>query len=216
MKKAQNISGQSFGKLTVIERVGSKSHNTTWKCQCECGNLVVVSRGNLLNGHTQSCGCNKHQQAVNRTHGQSRTRLYYVWRNMLNRCYNSKVSDYPNYGGRGISVCKEWKDDFGTFSEWAFSSGYNPKAKRGECTLERKDPNRNYDPGNCRWATETEQANNKRSNQYIEYKGERLTLTQAAKATGVPYKTLHKRICVLHWDVDRALSTPIRAEKAGD
>ncbi len=215
MKKAQDLSGQRFGKLTVLERAGAKGHHTTWLCKCDCGNAVTVSRGNLLNGHCKSCGCLKHRPAVNRTHGQSKTRLYYVWRNMLNRCYNDKLRDYPNYGGRGITVCDEWKDNFQAFSEWAFSNGYDPAARRGEYTLDRKDTNGNYEPSNCRWVTETVQANNKRSNHDIEYNGEHLTLTQAAEISGIPFKTLHKRICVLHWDVERALNTSVRHKKTG-
>lgn len=210
MKKAQNLSGQRFGKLTVLERAGTKSHNTMWLCQCDCGNTTVTSRGNLLNGKTKSCGCLKHRPAVNRTHGQSKTRLYFVWRNMLNRCYNDTVNDYPNYGGRGITVCTEWKDDFQAFSEWAFANGYDANAKRGEYTLDRKNTNGNYEPSNCRWVSGYEQANNKRTNLHIEYKGNTFTLKQLSEKSGVPYKTLHRRIYSDGWEIERALTEKVR------
>lgn len=208
-----DLTGRRFGKLTVLERVGFKSHNTQWLCVCDCGNTTVAGRGNLLNGHTKSCGCLKHCKAVNRTHGKSKTRLYYVWWNMLNRCYNDKVRDFPNYGGRGITVCQEWQDSFQAFNDWAAANGYIDTAKRGEYTLDRIDVNGNYEPSNCRWVTIKEQTNNKRSNHVVVFCGETLTLTQLAETTGIPYKTLHKRINNLGWDVEKAATTKPRTQR---
>lgn len=217
MKTAQDLTGQRFGKLVVIERSGTKGHNTMWLCRCDCGNTSIVSRGNLLNGQTKSCGCNKHKPAVNKTHGQSKTRLYFVWRNMLNRCYNANVPDFPNYGGRGISVCTEWQKDFQAFQQWAMDNGYDGSAKRGEFTIERIDPNGNYEPSNCKWANEIQQANNKRSNHYIEYLGNTITLKQASETSGIPYKTLFKRVNELGWDIEKAMTTKVRhTAKAGE
>ena len=210
MSRLIDMTGQKYGKLTVLERVGTKSHSSQWMCICDCGNKVVVGRNNLIHNHTKSCGCLKHREAVNRTHGQSETRLYFVWRNMLNRCFNSKVRDYPNYGGRGITVCQEWKEDFQVFSDWAFANGYNGTAKRGEYTLDRVDTNGNYEPSNCRWITIKEQTNNQRSNHVVIFNGEKYTLAQLAEATGIPYKTLHKRINKLGWDVEKAATTKPR------
>lgn len=219
MSRFEDLTGRKFNMLSVAEFVGMKSHSSQWRCVCDCGNSVVVGRNNLVNGHTKSCGCLKHKEAANKTHGQSTTRLYYVWRNMLNRCYNEKVMDFPNYGGRGIEVCQEWKGSFQTFSDWAFANGYDSTAKRGEYTLDRIETDGNYEPSNCRWATEKEQANNKRNNQIFEYNGETLTLQQLSEVSGIPYKTLHKRIVVLGWDAVRAANTKLRSHnrrKAGE
>lgn len=218
MGSFNDIAGERFGLLTVIERVGNKNHQTQWLCQCECGNKTVVGRNNLLKGRTQSCGCLKHRPAKNKTHGQSKTRLYYVWRNMLNRCYNEKVSDYHNYGGRNIVVCDEWKNDFQAFSSWAFENGYDATAKRGVSTLDRIDSNGNYEPSNCRWVNGSVQANNKRSNHAIEYKGIVMSMRQVSDASGIPYSALRKRILSLHWDVEKATTKEVRTfskRKAG-
>ena len=210
MKKAQDLSGLKFGMLTVVERSGSMAHNTMWLCECGCGKTTVVSRGNLLNGHSKSCGCLRHKPSTNRTHGESKSRLYYVWRNMLNRCYNEKVNDFHNYGGRGIVVCDEWKDSFEAFRNWAIANGYAPDANRGYSTIDRIDADGNYEPANCRWVDAAEQANNKRSNRIVHYDGKPMTIKQLSMASGIPYKTLYKRICILDWDIDSAVNTKVR------
>lgn len=207
MSKLIDLTGQKFGKLTVVSKAERLSHNTRWLCVCECGNSTITSSGNLKRGHTRSCGCVK-KDSPNRSHGQSESRLYYVWRNMLNRCYNPKVSDYPNYGGRGIEVCDEWRDNFQSFFDWAMQNGYNENLKRGECTLDRKDTNLNYTPDNCRWTNEKTQQNNKRNNRYITYQGKTRTLSQWAEEKNIKVSTLHKRLYVLHWSIEKALNTP--------
>lgn len=210
----KDLTGLKFNKLTVLEKAGFKNKNTQWLCKCECGNTAIVGRGNLLSGKTKSCGCLRHREAVNKTHGKSKTRLYYVWRNMLNRCYDAKVRDYPHYGGRGIAVCDEWKNDFQMFYEWAVANGYDETAKRGENTLDRINTDGNYEPSNCRWVSEKVQANNKRNNYNVEYNGEKMTLKQLAELTGIEYKVLYKRICLLHWDVEKAATTKVREIKS--
>lgn len=207
MSKLIDLTGQKFGLLTVIDKAGSSSNATYWRCLCECGNTVKVSGGNLKTGHTTSCGC-KRKRSPSRTHGKSNTRLYYVWQNMINRCRNPKVADYHNYGGRGISVCKEWQESFQAFSDWAYANGYIPNAKRGEFTLDRKNPEENYCPDNCRWVNEKTQQNNKRNNHYITYHGETKTLSEWAEIKHIKVGTLHKRINVLRWSVEKSLNTP--------
>lgn len=206
MMYPKDLTGMKFNMLTAVKKCGFKNNNTQWLCRCDCGNTTIVSRGALVGGKTKSCGCLKHREAANRTHGKSKTRLYYVWRNMINRCYDSNVRDYKSYGGRGITICDEWKNDFQVFHDWAIANGYDETAERGKFTLDRIDVQGNYEPANCRWTDEKTQANNKRNNNLIEYNGITKTEKQWSDEKGIPYKTLHNRLHYLHWDVERALN----------
>lgn len=198
-----DISGNKYGRLTVISRTENKGEQPYWLCKCECGNFTTVRGSHLKNGLIRSCGCLKkemsRQRAVGTTHGQTNTRLYRIWHAMKNRCSNQNHEDYKGYGGVGISVCKEW-EAFEPFRDWAMANGYSD-----DLTLDRKDNNGNYEPSNCRWATRKEQANNRRTNHLIMLDGVELTLSQAAERLGVGYKYLKNRICRDKWSIEKVV-----------
>lgn len=172
MGKEKILQGMKFGRLTVIKLYDTVTYHyknsgthkvQIWECLCECGNTVNVRDRHLLTGHTKSCGCFRKETTskMTKTDGRTTDRLYRVWGGMLSRCYREYTNGYKNYGGRGIKVCKEWHD-YPTFKQWAYSNGYDPNAKYGDCTLDRIDVNGNYEPNNCRWVSMAEQRKNKR------------------------------------------------------
>lgn len=164
MTRACDLTGQRFGRLVALNRTKKGNlRGTFWLCQCDCGNQTIVATQNLKQGQIRSCGCLlREARKSNCTHGMSDTRLFYVWNNMKNRCNWKKHKDYHNYGGRGIRVCDEWLHDFGTFASWALANGYDENAPYGACTLDRIDPDKDYEPSNCRFADSFVQANNRR------------------------------------------------------
>ena len=209
MSRIHDLTGQKFGRLTVVERAGSNARGrATWRCACDCGNSLVVVGSDLLTKQT-SCGCQRRETLAKfnaetkTTHGMRYTRLYKEWRSMKNRCYCDSWEDYGNYGGRGIVVCPEWRDNFEAFRDWALVNGY-----QDNLTLDRVNVNGNYEPSNCRWATRKQQANNTRRSLYLEYNGEVKTAKEWADALGLNYNTLYSRITTKGWSIEKALTTP--------
>ena len=200
-----DLAGQTFERLTVIKRAPNIGKEVYWECLCSCGNSVVVRARNLRSKHCKSCGCLQKESVANTgkrnaTHGESQTRLYTIWKNISQRCTNKHSSNFKNYGARGITVCEEWRHSFESFRDWALANGYTDGL-----TLDRIDNNGNYCPNNCRWATATAQANNRRNN--IIYHG--VPLKSYCKRHGLNYKRVHERI--KHgWSLDRAIFTPAR------
>lgn len=191
-----------YGYFTVLKAEGDDGYgHKTYLCECICGRYRHLTKQRLERG-TPSCGCRRYETAASKrkTHGMSKTRLYHIWSDMKGRCYRTHNKNYGLYGGKGIRVCDEWKNNFQAFCNWALANGYSENL-----TIDRIDSNKNYEPNNCRWATQREQCNNISRNHLLTYKGETKTMSEWADITGIPYTTLRARINTLHWDVDKAL-----------
>lgn len=210
----RDLTGYIVGYLTVIEQVDDKidkggRHRKMWRCHCSnCGGEAVISSDALTSGNQVSCGCYHRQRAheARLTHGLTDTRLHYVWCGIRNRCYGVNTPEYKLYGGRGISMCDEWKDDFMAFHDWAIANGYDETAPRGQCTVDRIDVNGNYEPCNCRIVTQMEQMQNTRKNHFITYQGETLTIAEWSRRTGIRQEKIRNRIVKLGWTPERALT----------
>ena len=153
-----DLTGQKFGRLTALEFCGIQHHKARWRCACDCGLSVIVSANNLRSGNTKSCGCLRREMTrkrgeANAVHGEShdkRTRLYTIWCGMRQRCSNRNRDSYPLYGGKGVRICDAW-NDFAGFKAWALSHGYDDTL-----SIDRINSDGNYEPGNCRWITLSE------------------------------------------------------------
>lgn len=199
-----DLTGQKFGRLTVIERAQNKGKHVMWMCECECGNRVNISSDNLKRGNTVSCGCYRSEKLAKRCkkHGHRYERIYRIWCGMKRRCYNAHEINYKLYGLRGITVCDEWLCDFGEFYNWSMSNGYEDSL-----TIDRIDSNKGYEPSNCHWTTRTHQNNNRRNNVVITYKDKSQTLSQWVDELGLDYKKTRDRLKKLHWSAERAFTT---------
>jgi hypothetical protein len=208
MPAAQKVfSGFRSGRLTAVYEAAERwGYMRVFMCQCECGEACFVRAALLTNGSTKSCGCLNREMFRKRftTHGMRRHRIYSIWGHMRHRCQNPNSSKYPIYGGRGIKVCERWQ----TFENFLADMGLPPTKKH---SLDRIDVNGNYEPGNCRWATDKEQGNNRRDNRLIPFNGATRTLAEWAEVTGLERFTISNRLDNLHWSVEKSLTTPVRA-----
>ena len=221
-KLKQLQKGEKFGRLTVIEldhieqkpiSLGKYKTIRTkqYYCfQCECGNICIKEKNSVKSGNTQSCGClsdeyihsEKHKNIAQK-HGLRQTRLYKIWLGIKNRCYNKNNYSYKNYGGRGIIMCDEWKNNPVSFCEWAIDNGYTDKL-----TIDRINVNGNYEASNCRWITLKEQSNNKRDTIYLTYKNETKTILEWAEKIKMNAPSLYSRI-QRGGTIEEALTTPV-------
>jgi hypothetical protein len=204
IRSLKDLNGQRFGRLLVIERSETINKRTRWKCQCDCGNQKIVEAGNLKNGNISSCGCLRRETTIKRKtiHGGKGTRLYHIWNHMRQRCVNPNNRQFIDYGGRGIAICSEW-NEFENFRNWAINNGYEDNL-----TIDRKNNDGNYEPNNCRWANDKQQANNKRNNHFVEYQGQRKTIAEWADICKLKPPTLLRRLSN-KWSIEKALSTPV-------
>lgn len=199
-----DLIGQKFGILTVVAFAGHKDNQYLWECRCDCGATCIRPGPRIASNHrkTVSCGCRKGGYI----HGGKRTKIHKIWCLMRDRCGRETHENYAHYGGRGITVCEEWKASFEAFRDWAIVNGY-----RDGLTIERKDVNGNYEPDNCRWATRLEQGRNKRDSRRVTAFGETKCLADwiddprcAANYTLVLYRLN------AGWDAEKAISAPPR------
>lgn len=202
MSKVIVLTGQRFGRLTVISRAeNDKVGQALWHCFCDCGNEIIVFGWNLRTGNTKSCGCLRKEVmaenikktfAAKTNHGLSWTRLYRIWGNMKERTTNPKLRSYKNYGGRGITVCPEWTDKengFINFYKWAMSHGYSD-----ELSIDRIDNDKGYSPDNCRWANAQQQTDNRRCSKPFVWEGITYkSMSECARQLGIPIGRLYRR-----------------------
>lgn len=193
INRTNNLTGQQFGRLTVIGLDDRNTRKTYWICQCSCGNMKSVRSDSLQNGTIRSCGClKKETDAINlvknHSHKMSGSRLYNIWQGMKGRCNNPNDARYDRYGERGIVVCDEWRNSFENFYNWAIQNGYSD-----ELTIDRKDNDGNYEPGNCRWSSNQEQCNNRCTNVKITIGNTTKTLMEWCRIFELDYHIINAR-----------------------
>lgn len=211
MSACIDLTGGTFGRLTVLTKAGSYSGgDVLWSCRCDCGNITVVVGYDLKNGHTKSCGCLR--QYVSRIkstkHGFSRknSKIYWAWINMRSRCNNSNNAGYLWYGERGIKVCRRWNK----FENFLEDMGRPPTKNH---SIDRINNDGNYCKSNCRWATRKQQDTNKINTWKITYDGKTKLAVTWANQYKINYGTLWARIHKLNWSAEKSLTTPIRGQR---
>lgn len=213
-----DITGERYGRLVAVERVGMKNHRQVWRCICDCGKEHFATIDCLRAGHTKSCGClndemrgKKGLESNRAKHGGAGTRLYREWKAMRSRCKCKNTESYQKwYGAKGITVCPEW-DDFAVFRDWALANGYSD-----ELSIDRIDPDKGYSPDNCRWADRYQQANNRTSNHYVEINGEKKTVAEWCRYAGISKSYWYKRYNQGLRGEDLLAPPPVRRKKRGD
>lgn len=202
--KFQDLSGQKFNHLTVIEHAG-RNHigKHIYLCKCDCGNTAILRGEDIKSGNTKSCGCVRRQMTIDKNfkHGFAHTPMYNVWAGMKERCSRKGNRSYKNYGERGITVSNDWLD-YKNFHRDMVAT------YRDGLTLERVDNEKGYSKENCIWANRETQGNNTRRNHFIEYNGETLTISKMARKHNAKPYIVQKRIYT-GWSVEKALTTPI-------
>lgn len=200
-----DLTGNRYGRLLVIERADNLNGHVRWRCKCDCGNECVVHGTSLKSGNTTSCGCYRIENAkrLYSSVRQNDKRLYSVWNAIKQRCTNKKSRSYPNYGGRGIKMDKEWADNYESFYNWAMRSGY-----KKDLQIDRIDYDGDYCESNCRFVDKVTQANNKRNVKLYTIDGVTKSLPQWCREYGQKYSVVRQRVYKLGWPIEQALITP--------
>lgn len=197
--------GTRFGHLVVVGKAQPIKHRSASVVRCDCGTVKTLVNCALTSWVHTSCGCMVGKNLV--THGESKSRLFKIWANMIERCSRNR-SRYRNYYGRGIRVCDEWRSDFKAFRDWARTNGYSDSL-----SIDRIDVNGNYEPSNCRWIPMREQMRNRTTNVRLTAFGQTLTVAEWARKIGINEGTLRTRLSRLHWSPEKALSTTTNKRK---
>lgn len=208
MTARKDLTGMVFSMFTVIEYVGSSKHKKSlFRCRCECGNESIVVGGNLISGTSTNCGCRKAETSrqLRIKHGLSAHPVYGRYSHMIDRCHNPESDEYKNYGGRGIYVCERWRKSVENFIH---DVGMPPSKIH---TIDRINNDGPYEPGNCRWATKTEQNINRRTTRWFSFDGKRMCESEWSKSLGMKKNGVSSRLR-LGWDIEKALTTPIIAK----
>lgn len=204
-----HLTGHKYNRWTVIGEAGKDKHGATfWICQCDCGKTGQVRTTHLRLGVSKSCGCLQREVATaeKTTHGLHRHPLYDVWYAMHRRTSNPDDPGYPNYGGRGISVCGRWS------SLENFVTDMGPSYRKG-LTIDRVNNDGNYEPGNCRWTTRVVQQRNRTNTVTLTYLGKTLPLAEWADIFEIKYNTLHKRVVAYEWSTEKALTKGVSPKR---
>jgi hypothetical protein len=183
-KPLNDLQGFHFGSLTVLQLGKSNGNGAVWLCQCKCGNQKEIRASDMVQGKINSCGCEhvKRIAKANTTHGMKNTRTYSIWSAMRSRC--NRINQ--DYSCRGITYDERWD----SFENFYLDMGEVPEGM----SIDRIDVNGNYTKENCRWATQEQQSNNKRSSVFIEYNGKKQTVSQWAKELNMNHYTLRSRL----------------------
>lgn len=192
-----DLIGKRFGELTVLGRAPDRMRRRRWLCICSCGTTKIIEGMALKQGKTRSCGCHQGRIIHGHNRGYTASRTHRSWSTMKTRCLDHNNSGFKFYGARGIQICERWMD----FQNFLADMGERPP----NTSIERRDNNGNYEPGNCYWATRAEQSNNTRRNIWLEHQGQRHTVSVWARKVGLAPSTLATRI-KRGWSVERALT----------
>ena len=210
----EDMTGRKYGRLRVLSAapdriLPSGKTERMCLCKCDCGAIKTIRAASLKNGNTKSCGCYRSKCSSERmraraVHGLGGTKIYRVWKCMIDRCQNPNNKSYKNYGLKGVKVCAEWQD-VAVFAEWAHKNGY-----KDGLTLERVNNNRGYCPDNCIWADRYVQNNHTSRNHLLTYVGKTQTMAQWSRELGISYSAIKTRINRRGWPVEVALATPVK------